>query len=117
MSLLSTDCERFKENPKLPGKIRNIKSLPCFIKYSTMGYLLTKPHFPFHDLSNCNHHNCTNGNFLCSSDRYCISIRLVCDGINHCSDGEDEVFCGSSPFLFFILILLFLNDFLIPQKI
>lgn len=58
-----------------------------------MGDIITKPHFPFYDLLDCDYKSCNDGEFLCSINKYCISIRLVCDGLNHCSDGEDEAFC------------------------
>ena len=33
--------------------------------------------------------------FLCSLNNQCIDIKFVCDGVPHCSTGEDEYFCQS----------------------
>ncbi|XP_060063809.1 uncharacterized protein LOC132544254 [Ylistrum balloti] len=41
-------------------------------------------------------------NFVCPPDyvkcpgRYCIPIRLMCDGTDHCPEGQDEHFCNQS---------------------
>ena len=35
--------------------------------------------------------------FKCEADDKCITRKGVCDGIAHCSDGEDEADCGRLP--------------------
>ena len=32
--------------------------------------------------------------FKCDANGYCIEDDKVCDGHNHCSDGQDEQNCG-----------------------
>ena len=36
---------------------------------------------------------CPDGYFKCP-DSYCISLHNICDGKQHCSNGEDEQDCG-----------------------
>lgn len=66
----------------------------CHISKSSLNAYVTKPSKP----RSCNEIECKNGEFLCSFFKFCISIELVCDGINHCLRNEDEENCG----LFFI---------------
>ncbi|XP_015791479.1 uncharacterized protein LOC107368216 isoform X1 [Tetranychus urticae] len=39
--------------------------------------------------------NCHADEFSCHSKRLCIKPHLVCDGINDCDDGSDELMCDS----------------------
>lgn len=72
----------------------NINNTRCKIKYDSQGNLLTKPHYPFHDLENCQNFNCPPHYYKCRSFGYCIPIENYCDGLNHCYLGDDEINCG-----------------------
>lgn len=37
---------------------------------------------------------CLKGEYLCHYNKYCIQIQMVCDGISHCYQGDDEYDCG-----------------------
>lgn len=65
----------------------------CFLEYNSMGYLKSYVQYPYKSLHSCNKKKCTNGQFFCSQLKFCISIELVCDGINHCIYNEDELEC------------------------
>jgi len=34
------------------------------------------------------------GDMKCDNDGTCVHSDMVCDGVNHCSDGSDESNCG-----------------------
>ena len=36
---------------------------------------------------------CTENQFYCAADAQCINRVLVCDGMPHCTNGEDERDC------------------------
>lgn len=36
-------------------------------------------------------YECKENEFRCSSDGLCVDKSYLCDGIRHCSDGEDEL--------------------------
>ncbi|KII70461.1 Sortilin-related receptor [Thelohanellus kitauei] len=36
---------------------------------------------------------CKNGEILCGIDKKCLSPELICNGVNDCSDGSDEMEC------------------------
>ncbi|KII71511.1 hypothetical protein RF11_12279 [Thelohanellus kitauei] len=42
---------------------------------------------------------CKNGEILCGIDKKCLSPELICNGVNDCSDGSDEMECTKSIFL------------------
>lgn len=63
----------------------------CTLKRTTLGERNLKPYF---HLKVCSKTHCRNGEFLYSHFKFCLSIDLVCDGINHCFMNEDEYFCG-----------------------
>lgn len=35
-------------------------------------------------------YECNQNEYRCNSDGLCVEKRFLCDGIRHCSDGEDE---------------------------
>ncbi|CAD5126845.1 DgyrCDS14875 [Dimorphilus gyrociliatus] len=43
----------------------------------------------------CAETSCKHGFYLCSRERYCISIEQMCDGVNQCPLGDDEYNCGN----------------------
>ncbi|KAL5014485.1 hypothetical protein ScPMuIL_008755, partial [Solemya velum] len=45
-------------------------------------------------LENCAEHVCERGYVKCPG-RYCIPVRLLCDGVPNCPLGEDELSCGN----------------------
>lgn len=55
-------------------------------------------------------YECSENEFRCKSDDLCVINDYKCDGIVHCSDGEDEQSCNGGKnfcvvYLFFFLIL------------
>lgn len=44
--------------------------------------------------------NCSKGQYFCHGDGYCINIDMICDGISHCYQGDDEHDCSR----FFLLL-------------
>ena len=46
---------------------------------------------------------CYTGNWTCSNDEFkcnsgypaCVTSARICDGIEQCSDGSDEITCGN----------------------
>jgi hypothetical protein len=47
--------------------------------------------------------DCPRGFFVCP-EGHCLSPRLVCDGIQHCSDGFDETYCCKLD-VFFVCVV------------
>lgn len=72
----------------------NVGEGECNLTYNSMLSTDIRTYSPFRDLQNCKKKNCDNGEFLCNHLKFCISIDLVCDGINHCFYNEDESFCS-----------------------
>lgn len=72
-----------------------------------MGILLTKVHPPYNDFLDCEKFECEFGEFRCTDPIYCVPIKHLCDGINHCNGGEDENFCGISIILIIKILLIF----------
>lgn len=66
----------------------------CVLEYNTKGEILSRTNYPFMSIFKCSFNKCPNGYFLCSFYKFCLSIDLVCDGINHCLRNEDETNCG-----------------------
>lgn len=56
--------------------------------------------------SNCN----PNTQFMCVSDRSCISKNQVCDFRKNCADGSDEAQCGRSYFVHWIYLYASFDD-------
>ncbi|CAD5126378.1 DgyrCDS14519 [Dimorphilus gyrociliatus] len=86
-----------KENaipPEICKSVENLKSNSCEVVYTSMGNLLTRVHFPYSSLENCNRKSCEMGKYLCNKVGYCISIKQICDGIVHCVYHDDEFDCG-----------------------
>ncbi|KAJ8026517.1 hypothetical protein HOLleu_31366 [Holothuria leucospilota] len=44
-------------------------------------------------LRDCDTYNCT-GAYRCHLSKSCVAQHLVCDGVRHCPEGDDEVSCG-----------------------
>lgn len=42
---------------------------------------------------------CKKGEYLCKIIKFCISLKFVCDNINHCYYSDDEDNCGKIIFL------------------
>lgn len=59
-----------------------------------MGKILSKIHYPYNHLKDCTHMKCEPGEYKCKIFSYCIPIDKVCDGLNHCWYGDDEISCG-----------------------
>lgn len=74
-------------------KIKNIKNFECRIIVDYKGRLLHKPEYPYHELDYCLSYNCSSEEYKCYNEGFCLSIDLVCDGINHCLLGDDEFNC------------------------
>lgn len=71
-----------------------IRPTKCTVKYSTLGNLITKPHYPFEELSNCMNHTCNPGEYKCREYFYCVRLENICDGISQCLKSDDEIYCG-----------------------
>ncbi|GFR27223.1 gastric intrinsic factor [Trichonephila clavata] len=41
---------------------------------------------------------CLSGQLLCADRSRCIAQNALCDGVNHCRDGSDEISCGNKGF-------------------
>lgn len=52
---------------------------------------------------NCKSNECPKGQYLCQHQSYCIDIELICDGISHCIQGDDELDCGKNECYFYII--------------
>lgn len=65
----------------------------CEFGYDSLDERQTIINYPYLSLMNCSK-NCRQGYFLCSKFKFCIDIKLVCDGLNHCFHNEDEMNCG-----------------------
>lgn len=42
----------------------------------------------------CINFRCEFGKYKCNYYSYCIAIHLVCDGVTHCLQEDDEINCG-----------------------
>lgn len=51
----------------------------------------------------CHREKCPDHFYSCWDSQYCISVKLICDGIQHCLLGDDEYDCGI--FNLFVLLL------------
>lgn len=65
----------------------------CFFHLSSLGHPKTDL-FIDQQLS-CTRKGCPRGQYQCYLDAYCIDIELICDGIVHCLQGDDETNCGN----------------------
>ena len=66
----------------------------CSLYYNSFQSSYIKVSYPFNDLQSCHKKSCSAGEFLCNRLQFCISLELLCDGINHCLYNEDEQFCS-----------------------
>lgn len=66
---------------------------PCILDYDSLGIIKNPINFPYLTLYNCKNEKCEKGEFLCNNLKFCISVELICDGINHCYTNEDEMNC------------------------
>ncbi|CAD5126793.1 DgyrCDS14836 [Dimorphilus gyrociliatus] len=66
----------------------------CNIQYSSTGFLSNGTGFPILLKKLCLDRSCQKEQYKCFYEGYCIGIELVCDGINHCLYGDDELDCG-----------------------
>lgn len=93
------ECLRiFKKNLTCSNNWRNIKKnmRKCHLDYSSLGEIQTKVHKPYELLKNCSKNTiCDIGYLKCEKVHYCVALHLVCDGIKHCTHGDDELECGS----------------------
>lgn len=67
-----------------------------------MGDLITKIRYPYTTLNKCSDYKCLKFEYKCHYSEYCIPVDKVCDGINHCLNNDDEMFCGQFFFSFFL---------------
>ena len=71
--------------------------------------------FPKTDLFHKERHRCTKstcpkGQYLCHYKAHCINIELICDGINHCYQGDDEIDCGKQTINFNYLFIFICHE-------
>lgn len=66
----------------------------CKIEYDTMNNIKTMLRFPDSHFQNCKNFKCEKKEYKCQFSYFCIPIEKVCDGINQCLNGDDEMFCG-----------------------
>lgn len=99
------DCARKKLTDPMKSefleKFRQRKK--CIVKYNSMNTLITKARYPFHHLINCTNIKCNKNEYKCKLDGYCIPIDRVCDGVNQCLHGDDELFCSKKYLLYFYM--------------
>lgn len=65
----------------------------CNLAYDSLGFLKYHVGFSYNNFLTCEKEKCHKGQFLCRQMKFCISLALVCDGINHCFYNEDERGC------------------------
>lgn len=91
----------------------NFKSQKCLLDVFSTNFIKSSIFL----LKQCNTISCPPSFFLCRNEGYCISIELVCDGINHCFLEDDEKGCGEKLFLiYFFVILRFFFLFFLNRK-
>lgn len=73
---------------------RNEISSECSLEYYSTGILKSIPNLLNRKLKNCLNNICHIGEYKCKSEEICISVKLVCDGVEHCFMGDDEMNCG-----------------------
>lgn len=75
-----------------------INETKCVLNYDSFDRLKTIVNYPFMQLYDCEKTSCEAGEYLCPGKKFCISIELICDGINHCFYNEDEMNCRKLQF-------------------
>lgn len=74
----------------------------CKIEVNNQGRISFKTVPPYAPLGYCLNFNCLPHEYKCKNEGFCISIELICDGIRHCLQGDDEINCQNfSPKGFF----------------
>lgn len=87
--------EFFSNETTCPKYMEDITKMRCYLKYDSMGKLISRVHEPLKSIQNCkNDFNCSKGYYKCRSVNYCIPIQLVCDDIPHCKEQDDEIECS-----------------------
>lgn len=90
----SSECI-LNNNSTCDELIKEAETKKCHVKYSSLGTLISKIHLPLKTLENCKKNElCDIGYFKCRKVFFCMSIEQVCDGIEHCPFGDDEIDCG-----------------------
>ncbi|CAD5126362.1 DgyrCDS14505 [Dimorphilus gyrociliatus] len=84
-----TDCIDQQDEPTSSSYISN-RDKNCYLFYNSLGYAKTNLFLTF----NCHNTTCKYGQYQCHREKYSISIEQVCDNIDHCPLGDDEIECG-----------------------
>lgn len=71
-----------------------LRTYVCQIFEDSFERLLIKLGYPFYPPKICKDRSCRKNQYKCKHEGYCINVRLVCDGKNHCLHGDDETNCG-----------------------
>lgn len=58
-----------------------------------MGNVIYRPVYPYHNVGFCKTVACSNYEYKCYHEGFCIEIKFVCDDIKHCLFGDDEIDC------------------------
>ena len=70
----------------------------CHLSYDKLQSFLKQKQSVNEILSHCNETKCKPGEYMCIFHKYCIGIEYLCDGINDCLHGDDELFCSKPKF-------------------
>ncbi|PIK39302.1 putative G-protein coupled receptor [Apostichopus japonicus] len=50
------------------------------------------------DEINCSHYTCASGSYKCHNQQVCLHQDQICDGLLHCAEDDDELFCDAGCF-------------------
>lgn len=67
----------------------------CKILFDYSGNVIFKPGYPYLTNDYCKPQNCSWYEYKCHNEGFCIDMTFVCDGINHCLFGDDEMNCDN----------------------
>lgn len=97
-----TDCPNKRDESSCILKRRNhlflrkcslVSQNFCRIVINSMGILTSKPGYPYQSREECINYQCKPNEYKCVLEGYCISVEQICDKINHCLHGDDEMNC------------------------
>ncbi|CAD5114055.1 DgyrCDS3206 [Dimorphilus gyrociliatus] len=86
-------CDTAKEFKACALFIKESKNA-CNLQIGLEDEILSQIQGPYYHLNDCENHICLNGTYGCQDSGYCIPVSLICDGITHCTKGDDEIDCG-----------------------
>lgn len=79
---------------KAYGYVKENSSTFCRLATTAYHKVKTLSSFPYNELSSCEKNECPKGEFKCRERNYCVPLKYICDGREHCYFGDDELYCG-----------------------